>query len=209
MTWDVTAGRDEIGLLMEAGLIYRDAKQFEEARQVFRGVQALLPKSDVVEVALGTVSFQAGEFDDAARHYARALELNPRSAYANAHFGELELFRLNKDAARSRLKQAVELDPRGMAGKLARSLSDRPMWFNSKKQRRLLWRSNRPDRKIINRLRPTPARSARRPGCRTPAGAAMWHPPERRLLPRVTAQFPQVGSSGPGKGGEDALVLCE
>jgi Flp pilus assembly protein TadD len=122
MVWNVTPEKDEIGLLMEAGIIYRDSKQFAEATQVFRGVRALLPKSDVPEVGLGTVSFQAGEFEDAARHYERALELNPSSAYAYAHLGELEIFRKNVEKAREHLKQAIELDPRGIFGKLARSL---------------------------------------------------------------------------------------
>jgi Flp pilus assembly protein TadD len=107
---------------MEAGFIYRDAEKFQEARDVFRGVRALAPKSEVPEVALGTVAFQEKEFDDAVTHYKKALELNPRSAYAYAHLGEAELFKKDKEAARVSLKKALELDPKGEFGKMARSL---------------------------------------------------------------------------------------
>src|SRR5438309_2279326 len=44
MAWDVVASHDELALLMEAGLIYRDAKKFQEAREVFGGVRALVPQ---------------------------------------------------------------------------------------------------------------------------------------------------------------------
>ena len=122
MAWDVVASKEEIALLMEAGFVYRDSGRFQEARDVFRGVRALVPKSEIPEVALGTVSFQAREFDSAITHYKNALELNPRSAYACAHLGEAEIFNLDKEAARPHLKKALELDPKGEFGKMARSL---------------------------------------------------------------------------------------
>jgi Flp pilus assembly protein TadD len=122
MAWNVKPSKEEIGLLMEAGIIYRDSGKFKEALEVFRGVQVLLPKSDTVEVALGTLSFQQRDFDGAERHYRLALELNPQSAYAYAHLGEVEIFRKNKKGAEAHLKQAIKLDPRGVFGKFARSL---------------------------------------------------------------------------------------
>jgi tetratricopeptide (TPR) repeat protein len=122
MMWNVNPSKEEIGLLMEAGIVYRESRKFEEAREVFHGVRALLPKSEVVEVALGTVSFHEGDFEAAARHYRAALELNPRSAYAYAHLGELAIFQKDKEQATLHLKQAIKLDPRGVHGKFARTL---------------------------------------------------------------------------------------
>ena len=123
MAWDVVASSEEIALMMEAGFVYRDGEKFEEARDIFRGMRALAPKSEVPEVALGTVSFQARDFEGAIAHYQEALKLNPLSAYAYAHLGEAELFRKDKKAARSYLKKALELDPKGEFGKMARSLT--------------------------------------------------------------------------------------
>ena len=120
--WKVDPSKEEIGVLMEAGIVYRDLRDFEAARDVFNGVQALLPKSDAVHVALGTVSFQEGDFESADRHYRLALQLNPRSAYACAHLAELEIFRANPEKAKAHVREAIRLDPRGPSGKFARSL---------------------------------------------------------------------------------------
>jgi Flp pilus assembly protein TadD len=109
---------------MEAGFFYRDLSQFREARDVFKGVRALAPNSEVPEVALGTVSFQEGNFALAARHYHRALELNERSAWAYCHLGELAIFQTDLRRARSFLRAAIDLDPRGDYGKFARALLD-------------------------------------------------------------------------------------
>jgi tetratricopeptide (TPR) repeat protein len=122
MSWNIHPEHEELAFLMEAGLIYRDAKRFLEAEEVFRGVRALVPDSDVPEVALGTLYFARGKMKDAQKHYTRALELNPRSAFAYAHLGEAQLFQKDKAAAQKSLKRAVELDPKGDHGRLARSL---------------------------------------------------------------------------------------
>jgi Flp pilus assembly protein TadD len=122
MAWNVTPSPGEIELLMEAGYILRDAGRFDEARDVFRGVRALRPGSEIPEVALGTVCFQQGDFRAASRHYRRALETNPSCALAHAHLGELRLFEKDKDGARGHLKKAVDLDPRGPVRPLADSL---------------------------------------------------------------------------------------
>ncbi len=122
MGWNVAPSNDEIGLLMEAGYIYRDSNKFQESREVFSGAGALFPQSEIPEIALGTVDFAASDFDGAIGHYKRALQMNPRSAYAYVHMGEAAIFQMDKESARSHLKKAIELDPRGEYGKAARSL---------------------------------------------------------------------------------------
>ena len=124
MAWTVNPSTDVVAFLMEAGFLYGDMQKQQEARDIFKGVRAMLPHSEVPEVALGMLAFQQGDFDLAARHYRRALDLNPRSAWAYAHLGELNLFQTNKDEARTHLKMAIDLDPRGDYGKLARALLD-------------------------------------------------------------------------------------
>jgi Flp pilus assembly protein TadD len=109
---------------MESGFLLRDLGRSAEAAEVFQGVQALLPTSEVPEVALGLVAFQLGDFEAAGKHYRRALQLNPRSAWAHAHLGELCLFQMDKDGARTALRTALALDARGVHGQLARVLLD-------------------------------------------------------------------------------------
>lgn len=120
--WTISPTHEEVAFLLEAGVIYRDARNFAAARDIFTGVKALLPKQEVPEILLGTVAFEEGNFQEAEDHYRRALELNPRSAFAYAHLGEACLFRKNKEAARGHLKTAQTLDPLGEFGKMARRL---------------------------------------------------------------------------------------
>ena len=120
--WTIAPSHDEVAFLVEAGMIYRDAKNFQAARDVFTGVRALLPQHDLPEILLGTVEFQQSHFEAAEAHYHKALELNPRSAFAYAHLGEACLFRKDKEAARTHLKSALALDPLGEFGKMARRL---------------------------------------------------------------------------------------
>ena len=120
--WKISLSRDQIALLVEAGIIYRDSKNFQAARDVFAGLRALYPRNDVPETLLGTVAFHEGNFAKADEHYRRALELNSRSAYAYAHLGESALFRSDTETGRAHLKRAMELDPKGDFGKLARRL---------------------------------------------------------------------------------------
>ena len=122
--WTIAPSNEELTFLVEAGIIYRDAKNFQAARDVFNGIKALYPRHDFPEILLGTVEFQQGQFESAEAHYRHALELNPRSAYAYAHLGEACLFRKDKDAARAHLKTALTLDPLGDYGNLARRLME-------------------------------------------------------------------------------------
>lgn len=122
--WTITPSAEEVAFLLEAGIIYREARNFQAARDVFSGVRTLLPQQEVSEVLLGTVDFQEGNFEAAETHYRKALDLNPRSALAYAHLGEASLFRKDKGAARTHLKNAISLDPLGESGKMARRLME-------------------------------------------------------------------------------------
>jgi len=82
--WTVAPSHEELAFLVEAGIIYRDAKNFQGARDVFTGVKELFPQYDFPEVFLGTVDFQEGHFEAAEAHYRKALEVNPRSACITA-----------------------------------------------------------------------------------------------------------------------------
>jgi tetratricopeptide (TPR) repeat protein len=122
--WPIIPSRQELAFLLEAGIIYRDAKNFQAATDVFEGVKILLPQNELPEILLGTVEFQQSHFEAAEAHYRKALELNPRSALAQAHLGEACLFRQDKEGARTHLKTALGLDPLGESGKLARRLME-------------------------------------------------------------------------------------
>lgn len=119
---DIVVTQDEVIFLMEAGLIYRDAGKYQEAREVFRGVMALYPNSDIPYVAYGTTLFAEGNYEEAISNYQTALVKNPESAYAYAHLGEAFFMKKDFEAARDNLLRAVELDEEGPNGDMARSI---------------------------------------------------------------------------------------
>jgi Flp pilus assembly protein TadD len=120
----ISPTKDEAAFLAEAGIIYREAKEFQAARDVFTGLQVLFPRHEVPEILLGTLEFHQSNFEGAEAHYRKALELNARSALAYAHLGEAALFRKDKEGARAHLKTAITIDPLGEDGKMARKLME-------------------------------------------------------------------------------------
>jgi Flp pilus assembly protein TadD len=122
--WTISPSKDEAAFLAEAGIMYRDGKNFQAARDVFSGMKTLFPRHEVPEILLGTVDFQQGNFESAENHYRKALELNSRSALAYAHLGEAALFRKDKESARAHLRTAMTIDPLGEDGKMARKLME-------------------------------------------------------------------------------------
>jgi tetratricopeptide (TPR) repeat protein len=122
--WAIHPSREELSFLLEAGVIYRDGRNFAAARDIFGGVRALVPSHELPEILLGTVDFQEGNFSTARGHYEKALETNPRSALAHAHLGEAWLFDKDKEKANAHFKTALSLDPTGESGKMARRLME-------------------------------------------------------------------------------------
>ncbi len=118
----VNATQDEVIFLMEAGFIYRDAGKYQEARDVFRGVMALRPDSEIPQVAIGSTLLVEGKLDEAIASYQAALEKHPESAYAYAHMGEALFMKKEFETARENLDRAIELDPDGAYGRMARSI---------------------------------------------------------------------------------------
>jgi len=118
----VPVSRDEVVILLEAGYVLMDMGRFADAREVFGGAAALLPKSEVPHLALGTLEFAQGRHDKALQEYRKAQLIAPKSGLPRAHAGEALLF-LNKpaDAVRE-LKAAIEIDPDGDGARLALAL---------------------------------------------------------------------------------------
>jgi predicted Zn-dependent protease len=96
----------------------------KEAEEIFAGVSALVPHSDVPVICLGNLFFSQGRFDRALKFHRDALRRNPDSALAKAHEGEALLFMNKPTEAKKALDAAAEMDPDGDAGAFAKSLLD-------------------------------------------------------------------------------------
>ncbi|MBI2377657.1 MAG: tetratricopeptide repeat protein [Deltaproteobacteria bacterium] len=118
----VDVPQPEIALLLEAGYLYLEMQKFKEAEEVFAGVAALVPHSDVPVICQGNLAFSQGKFDRAVKLHKEALARVPDSALGHAHLGEALLFQKKREEAKKALARAVELDAEGPAGQFAQSL---------------------------------------------------------------------------------------
>ncbi len=118
----VSAPRDEVVMLLEAGWLLMDLGRFDEARDVFSGAAALLPKSEVPHLAMGTLEFAQGRHDKALQAYRKAQAITPKSGLPRAHAGEALLFLGKVKEAEKELNAAIEIEPKGDGAKLAKAL---------------------------------------------------------------------------------------
>lgn len=114
--------QSEVALLLETGYLYIEMGRPKEAEEVFSGVAALLPESDVPLVALGNLHFAQGRFQRALKFHQDALKLRPDSAVAQAHAGEALLFLKKVDEGKAALNKAIEMDPDGQPATFAKAL---------------------------------------------------------------------------------------
>lgn len=118
----ISVPSEDLRILLEAGYLYLGMLRYDEAQEVFEGVVALAPNSEVPMVALGNVFCVQGEFDQAIKTYKKALKIDGKSAFALAYLGEAMLFKGDEQGAQEKLNEASKLDPDGPSGDFARSL---------------------------------------------------------------------------------------
>ena len=118
----VPLARREAMILLEAGYLWLDMGQYEKAREVFAGAALLMPKSEVPQLALGSLEFAQGRHDKALQAYRAAQRLAPSSALPRAHAGEALLFMGKVPEALKELKAAMDLEPEGDGARLAQAL---------------------------------------------------------------------------------------
>jgi tetratricopeptide (TPR) repeat protein len=114
----------EIALLLESGYLYLEMQKHKEAEEIFAGVAALVPHSEVPLICLGNLHFSQGRYDRALKFHKDALVRNPKSALAQAHTGEALLFMQKRPEAKKALEKALELEPDGAAAEFAKAMLD-------------------------------------------------------------------------------------
>jgi tetratricopeptide (TPR) repeat protein len=118
----VPVSKREVQILLEAGYQLMNMRRHDHAREVFGGAAALLPRSEVPHLALGTLEFALGRHDKALQEYRKAQQLAPGSSLPRAHAGEALLFLGKAAEAVKELKAALELEPDSGGAALARAL---------------------------------------------------------------------------------------
>ena len=120
----VPVAREQAMILLEAGYIWLEMGKFDKAKDVFTGAAALMPKSEVPQLAMGALEFAQGRHDKALQAYRAAQRLAPNSALPRAHAGEALLFMGKVPEAMKELKAAVDLEPEGDGARLAQALME-------------------------------------------------------------------------------------
>jgi tetratricopeptide (TPR) repeat protein/mono/diheme cytochrome c family protein len=104
-----------IVLREEAGLLYLQNGQWQEAARHYRAALAQQPGSSVLHFNLATALMVGGQLDDATSSFREALRLAPGYAAAHANLGNV-LSRLGRrDEALAEYQAAIRADP-GHAG---------------------------------------------------------------------------------------------
>ena len=120
----VPVPQKDVVLLLEAGYLYMELGKNKEAEQVFQGVGALVPHSEVPRMALGHLYFAMGRFNPALKAHQEAVKLNPGSAAAHASVAETLFFLHKPKEALAEIEKAIAIDGDGTAGVFARSLKE-------------------------------------------------------------------------------------
>ena len=120
----VKASDEELRVMLESGLVLREAGRLEEAEKIFEGVRELVPKSDVPLVALSSLAVRRGDFDEALRLCEEALKADSESVFARVHHAEVLLYQQRREEAIGELKAIIETAPESPHAQTARALLD-------------------------------------------------------------------------------------
>ena len=119
MPLDVQITVEETRLLLEAGYLATERKEYVKAKEIFEGVQALGRGADVAEVGLANLHLMQQQSKEAEKLLRQAIKTNPQNAYAHALLGELLHTLGKKEEALESLGKAKALDQGATAGMAA------------------------------------------------------------------------------------------
>lgn len=118
----VKTSDDELRIMLESGLVLREAGRLEEAEKIFLGVSEIVPESDVPLVALSSIAARRNNFDEALRLCEEAIRHQPTSLFARVNRAEILLYQKKPDEAETELRRIIEIDPESPHSRTAQSL---------------------------------------------------------------------------------------
>lgn len=119
---EVKVSDEELRVMLETGLILRQAGRLDEAEKIFFGVRELVPESDVPLVALSSIAVRRGDFEEALRLCEEALRNEPNSLFAQVNHAEILLYQKKTDEAEIELREIIENNPDSPHRRTAQSL---------------------------------------------------------------------------------------
>ncbi len=120
----VKASDEEVRVMLESGLVLREAGRLDEAEKIFQGVFELAPQSEVPLVVLSSVAVRRGNFDEALRLCEEALMKVPASLFARLNHAEILLYQHKLEEAEKELREIIETAPDSSHSQTAQALLD-------------------------------------------------------------------------------------
>jgi tetratricopeptide (TPR) repeat protein len=112
MALDLQLAPEELRLLLEAGYLATERREWVKAKEIFEGIVALGRGADVASVGLANLQLMQSNPKEAEKLLKQAIGANPKNAYAHALLGELLHTLGKKDESLEVLAKAKELgDP--------------------------------------------------------------------------------------------------
>lgn len=121
---EIKVGEEELRVMIESGLVLREAGRLDEAEKIFEGVNELVPHSDVPLVALSSIAARRGNFERALQLCNKALQAVPESLYARVNRAEILLYQQKREEAENELREIIEADPNSPHSRTAQLLLD-------------------------------------------------------------------------------------
>ena len=120
----VKTSDEDLRVMLESGLVLREAGRLDEAEKIFSGVRELVPKSDVPIISLSSVAVRRGNFDAALRLCEEALTVDPDSIFARVYHAEILLYQRRRAEAEAELREIIKFAPESPHAQTARALLD-------------------------------------------------------------------------------------
>jgi tetratricopeptide (TPR) repeat protein len=120
----VKTSDEELRVMLESGLVLREAGRLDEAEKIFLGVRELVPKSDVPVISLSSLAVRRGDFDKALRLCEEALAIDPTSVFARVYHAEVLLYQRRREEAEAELRDIIEFAPESPHARTAQALLD-------------------------------------------------------------------------------------
>lgn len=105
------SGQEDADIEMRLALLYRKARQFDQAASVCQRVLAAHPDNAMALHLTGSIDQCLGRFDQALDHYRRALQINPALAETHYFIGNIFQITGQPEAAADSYRQAIDLRP--------------------------------------------------------------------------------------------------
>lgn len=108
---NLTMGDNELRVMLESGLVLREAGRLDEAEKVFEGVREVAPESDVPLIALSSIAVKRNDFDRALQFCEEAMNQQSNSVFAQVNHAEILLYQKKVSDAERELTQIMKTNP--------------------------------------------------------------------------------------------------